>query len=102
MAKVQIEIPDHTLLLFYTTALYSPYSPYSIFSSLDDYNRVLLKLNEESSRDSENEEEDEDESSDEEDEDSSKYINATHTDVSAKMKCFNLSFLIRKWPPTQL
>lgn len=53
-----------------------------------DYNRVLLKLNEESSRDSENEEEDEDESSDEEDEDSSKYINATHTDGFWGPRCF--------------
>ncbi|XP_041646952.1 receptor-type tyrosine-protein phosphatase C isoform X2 [Cheilinus undulatus] len=45
-----------------------------------DYNRVLLKLDEGRSRDSEPDEDEEDESSDEEDEDSTKYINASHID----------------------
>ncbi|KAF7666166.1 hypothetical protein LDENG_00116350 [Lucifuga dentata] len=44
-----------------------------------DYNRVMLKLNEGSSCDSEqDDEDDEEESSDEEDEESLKYINASH------------------------
>ncbi|XP_069377837.1 receptor-type tyrosine-protein phosphatase C isoform X2 [Paralichthys olivaceus] len=43
-----------------------------------DYNRVLLKLDEGLSRDSEAGEDDEEESSDEEDEESSRYINASH------------------------
>ncbi|XP_070764618.1 receptor-type tyrosine-protein phosphatase C [Enoplosus armatus] len=45
-----------------------------------DYNRVLLKLDEGRSRDSDPDEEDEEESSDEEDEESTKYINASHVD----------------------
>ncbi|KAM9385456.1 receptor-type tyrosine-protein phosphatase C [Pholidichthys leucotaenia] len=45
-----------------------------------DYNRVLLKLDEGNSHDSDREEDDEDESSDEDDEDSTKYINASHID----------------------
>uniref|UniRef100_A0A3P8SD43 Receptor-type tyrosine-protein phosphatase C n=2 Tax=Amphiprion percula TaxID=161767 RepID=A0A3P8SD43_AMPPE len=45
-----------------------------------DYNRVLLKLDEGRSRDSDPDEQDEEESSDEEDEDSTKYINASHID----------------------
>lgn len=47
----------------------------------DDYNRVLLKIDEGRSRDSDPDEEDEEESSDEEDEESTKYINASHIDV---------------------
>ncbi|XP_071342220.1 receptor-type tyrosine-protein phosphatase C isoform X2 [Trachinotus anak] len=43
-----------------------------------DYNRVLLKLDEGHSRDSDPDEEDEEESSDEEDEESTKYINASY------------------------
>lgn len=49
--------------------------------SSDDYNRVLLKLDEGHSRDSDPDEDDEEESSDEEDEESTKYINASHIDV---------------------
>uniref|UniRef100_A0AAQ5YN60 protein-tyrosine-phosphatase n=1 Tax=Amphiprion ocellaris TaxID=80972 RepID=A0AAQ5YN60_AMPOC len=45
-----------------------------------DYNRVLLKLDEGRSRDSDPDEQDEEDSSDEEDEDSTKYINASHID----------------------
>uniref|UniRef100_A0A8C9XIJ5 protein-tyrosine-phosphatase n=1 Tax=Sander lucioperca TaxID=283035 RepID=A0A8C9XIJ5_SANLU len=45
-----------------------------------DYNRVLLKVDEGRSHDSEPDEEDEDESSDEEDEESTQYINASHID----------------------
>ncbi|XP_065811804.1 receptor-type tyrosine-protein phosphatase C isoform X2 [Labrus bergylta] len=45
-----------------------------------DYNRVLLKLDEGHSRDSEHDEDEEEDSSDEEDEDSTKYINASHID----------------------
>ncbi|XP_070687977.1 receptor-type tyrosine-protein phosphatase C isoform X2 [Pempheris klunzingeri] len=45
-----------------------------------DYNRVLLKLDEGHSRESDPDEDDEDESSDEEDEESTKYINASHID----------------------
>ncbi|KAM3876327.1 receptor-type tyrosine-protein phosphatase C [Diretmus argenteus] len=44
-----------------------------------DYNRVLLKLNDDSSHDSEDDD-DEDESSDEEDDESTRYINASHID----------------------
>lgn len=50
----------------------------------DDYNRVLLKLDEGHSHDSvqqDEDDEDEEESSDEEDEESTKYINASHIDV---------------------
>lgn len=49
----------------------------------DDYNRVLLKLDEAHSHDSVPDEDDEEEedSSDEEDEESTKYINATYIDV---------------------
>ncbi|XP_056234765.1 receptor-type tyrosine-protein phosphatase C isoform X2 [Seriola aureovittata] len=43
-----------------------------------DYNRVLLKLDEGRSHDSDPDEEDEEESSDEEDEESTKYINASY------------------------
>ncbi|CAJ1060921.1 receptor-type tyrosine-protein phosphatase C [Xyrichtys novacula] len=43
-----------------------------------DYNRVLLKLDEGRSHDSDPDEDEEEESSDEEDEESSKYINASH------------------------
>ncbi|KAK5618242.1 hypothetical protein CRENBAI_020405 [Crenichthys baileyi] len=43
-----------------------------------DYNRVLLKIDEGQSQDSEADDEDQEESSDEEDEDSTKYINASH------------------------
>lgn len=49
--------------------------------SSDDYNRVLLSLDEGRSHDSDPDEDEEDESSDEEDEDSSRYINASHIDV---------------------
>ncbi|XP_029939282.1 receptor-type tyrosine-protein phosphatase C isoform X2 [Salarias fasciatus] len=45
-----------------------------------DYNRVLIKLNEGCSQDSEPDEDDEEESSDEENEDATKYINASHID----------------------
>ncbi|KAL3047206.1 hypothetical protein OYC64_021430 [Pagothenia borchgrevinki] len=45
-----------------------------------DYNRVLLKLDEGRSRDSDPDDEEEEESSDEEEEDSSMYINASHID----------------------
>ncbi|XP_072244883.1 receptor-type tyrosine-protein phosphatase C [Leuresthes tenuis] len=46
-----------------------------------DYNRVLLKLDEGQSQDSQDpDEQDEEESSDEEDENSTKYINASHID----------------------
>ncbi|XP_044217435.1 receptor-type tyrosine-protein phosphatase C [Thunnus albacares] len=45
-----------------------------------DYNRVLLKLDEGHSRDSDHDEDEEEESSDEEDEESTKYINASHID----------------------
>ncbi|TDH08749.1 hypothetical protein EPR50_G00101020, partial [Perca flavescens] len=45
-----------------------------------DYNRVLLKVDEGRSHDSDPNEEDEDESSDEEDEESTQYINASHID----------------------
>ncbi|XP_059197945.1 receptor-type tyrosine-protein phosphatase C isoform X2 [Centropristis striata] len=45
-----------------------------------DYNRVLLKLDEGHSRESDPDEEEEEESSDEEDEESTKYINASHID----------------------
>lgn len=48
----------------------------------DDYNRVILKLDEGHSRDSNHdEEEEEDESSDEEDDGPTKYINASHINV---------------------
>lgn len=47
----------------------------------DDYNRVLLKLDDEHSRDSDPDEDDEEESSDEEDEGSNKYINASYLNV---------------------
>lgn len=47
---------------------------------LDDYNRVLLKIDEGNSHDSD-QDDDEEESSDEEDEESTKYINASHIDV---------------------
>ncbi|KAJ0065543.1 hypothetical protein NL108_013105 [Boleophthalmus pectinirostris] len=52
-----------------------------------DYNRVLLRLEEELSRDSQHDEDEEDESSDEEEE-SSKYINATHVDGYWGSRCF--------------
>ncbi|XP_042371030.1 receptor-type tyrosine-protein phosphatase C isoform X2 [Plectropomus leopardus] len=45
-----------------------------------DYNRVLLKLDEGRSHDSDPDEEEEEDSSDEEDEESTKYINASHID----------------------
>nr|XP_033477812.1 receptor-type tyrosine-protein phosphatase C isoform X2 [Epinephelus lanceolatus] len=45
-----------------------------------DYNRVLLKLDEGRSHDSDPDEDDEEDSSDEEDEESTKYINASHID----------------------
>ncbi|XP_041790791.1 receptor-type tyrosine-protein phosphatase C isoform X2 [Chelmon rostratus] len=45
-----------------------------------DYNRVLLKLDEGHSRESDHDEDEEDDSSDEEDEESTKYINASHID----------------------
>ncbi|XP_029987578.1 receptor-type tyrosine-protein phosphatase C isoform X2 [Sphaeramia orbicularis] len=45
-----------------------------------DYNRVLLKLDEEHSRASDPDDDEEEESSDEEDEESTKYINASHID----------------------
>uniref|UniRef100_A0A8P4G500 protein-tyrosine-phosphatase n=1 Tax=Dicentrarchus labrax TaxID=13489 RepID=A0A8P4G500_DICLA len=45
-----------------------------------DFNRVLLRLDEGHSRDSEPDEDDEEESSDEEDDESAKYINASHID----------------------
>ncbi|XP_040895632.1 receptor-type tyrosine-protein phosphatase C isoform X2 [Toxotes jaculatrix] len=45
-----------------------------------DYNRVLLKLDEGRSHESEPDEDEEEESSDEEDEESTKYINASHID----------------------
>lgn len=49
---------------------------------LDDFNRVLLKLDEESSQDSEHDDnDDEDDSSEEEEEESTKYINASHVNV---------------------
>lgn len=49
----------------------------------DDYNRVLLKLDEGHSQDSSHdyEDDDEDESSDEEDDGPTKYINASHINV---------------------
>ncbi|XP_028259048.1 receptor-type tyrosine-protein phosphatase C isoform X2 [Parambassis ranga] len=43
-----------------------------------DYNRVLVKVDEGSSRDTEPDEDEEEDSSDEEDEDCTKYINASH------------------------
>uniref|UniRef100_A0A3Q2FV67 protein-tyrosine-phosphatase n=1 Tax=Cyprinodon variegatus TaxID=28743 RepID=A0A3Q2FV67_CYPVA len=43
-----------------------------------DFNRVLVKVEEDVSQDSEADDEEEDESSDEDDEDSTKYINASH------------------------
>ncbi|XP_078141955.1 receptor-type tyrosine-protein phosphatase C [Centroberyx gerrardi] len=45
-----------------------------------DYNRVLVKLDDGSSHDSDQDDDDEDDSSDEEDEESTKYINASHID----------------------
>ncbi|XP_067368925.1 receptor-type tyrosine-protein phosphatase C-like isoform X4 [Channa argus] len=45
-----------------------------------DFNRVLLKLDEGRSQDSDPDDEEEEESSDEEDEESTKYINASHID----------------------
>ncbi|GLD49819.1 receptor-type tyrosine-protein phosphatase C [Lates japonicus] len=45
-----------------------------------DYNRVLLKIDEGRSHESEPDEDEEEESSDEEDEESTKYINASHLD----------------------
>uniref|UniRef100_A0A7N8Y9M7 protein-tyrosine-phosphatase n=1 Tax=Mastacembelus armatus TaxID=205130 RepID=A0A7N8Y9M7_9TELE len=45
-----------------------------------DYNRVLLKIDEGYSHDSDHDENDEEESSDEEDEESTKYINASYID----------------------
>lgn len=49
----------------------------------DDFNRVLLKLDEGRSQDSDPDEDDEEEdSSDEEDEDSTQYINASHITVT--------------------
>lgn len=56
----------------------------------DDYNRVLLKLDEGRSRDSDPDEDDEEESSDEEDEESTKYINASHIDVRYFTDTFSL------------
>lgn len=56
----------------------------------DDYNRVLLKLDEGRSRESDPDEDDEEESSDEEDEDSTKYINASHIDVRYFTGTFSL------------
>lgn len=53
----------------------------SILPPADDYNRVLLKLDEGHSRESDHDEDEEDDSSDEEDEESTKYINASHIDV---------------------
>lgn len=47
----------------------------------DDYNRVLLKMDEGRSRDNDPDEDEEEESSDEEDEESTQYINASHIDV---------------------
>lgn len=51
----------------------------------DDYNRVLLKLDEGHSHDSSQDydDDDEDESSDEEDDGPTKYINASHISVRA-------------------
>ncbi len=56
----------------------------------DDYNRVLLKLDEGHSRDSEPDEDEEEESSDEEDEESTKYINASHIDVCYLTNTFSV------------
>lgn len=47
----------------------------------DDYNRVLLKLDEGHSRESDPDEDEEEDSSDEEEEESTKYINASHINV---------------------
>ncbi|XP_072294215.1 receptor-type tyrosine-protein phosphatase C [Eucyclogobius newberryi] len=52
-----------------------------------DFNRVLLRLEEEPSQDEEEEEDEEEESSDEEEE-SSKYINASHIDGYWGSRCF--------------
>lgn len=57
--------------------------------SADDYNRVLLKLDEGRSRDSDPDEDDEEDSSDEEDEESTKYINASHIDVRYSIDTFS-------------
>ncbi|KAK7888610.1 hypothetical protein WMY93_024170 [Mugilogobius chulae] len=53
-----------------------------------DYNRVLLRLEEEDSQDGEDKDEDDDESSDEEEEESSKYINASHISGYWGSRCF--------------
>lgn len=53
----------------------------------DDYNRVILKLDEGHSRDSDHDEEEEDESSDEEDDGPTKYINASHINVRLLFFC---------------
>lgn len=53
-----------------------------------DYNRVLLKIDEGRSHESEPDEDEEEESSDEEDEDSTKYINASHIDGYWSQRAF--------------
>lgn len=45
-----------------------------------------MKVDEESSRDTEADEDEEEDSSDEEDEDCTKYINASHIGVSTKLR----------------
>lgn len=68
----------HTLtcLRFITPPYYLSTLPPS-----DDYNRVLLRLDEGRSHDSAPDDDEEEESSDEEEDDSAKYINASYMDV---------------------
>lgn len=70
-------ISQSRLFIFPSVATCEPVHP------SDDYNRVLLKIDEGLSHESDpdDEDEEEEESTDEEDEDSTKYINASHIDV---------------------
>jgi len=52
--------------------------------SADDYNRVLVKLDEDFSHDSDRDQEEDESSDEEEDEASLKYINASHIEVICK------------------
>lgn len=78
----------YTMFIVYMQS-YSRVNMFNFTCASDDYNRVLLKVDEGRSHDSEPDEEDEDESSDEEDEESTQYINASHIDVCYFMDTFS-------------
>lgn len=80
----------------HTFACLSFISPANYLSALppsDDYNRVLLRLDEGRSHDSDPDEDEEEESSDEEEEESAKYINASYIDVRQLLHILKSIFL---------